>query len=94
MDESYTYNYPYIPPRMRAALDAYRLEHKPVGGFLQAVIANDLVHALARADQQNRQTNVLQDIIWYVHNELSAPALDYAMWIASGAAGSDDIKQT
>lgn len=42
-----------FPPHMAAALDAYVQEHRPVGGFLEAVIANDMFRAVARADAQN-----------------------------------------
>jgi hypothetical protein len=74
------YEYPHIRPEMRKALEAYRLEHQPVGGFLQAVIANDLMGAIGRADTVNGTHAALRDFAWYVHNELPGPARDHDAW--------------
>lgn len=57
-----------IPPRTIDALDRY-VEHRiPTGGFLQAVLENDLFAAMGKADVYNRQS--LFDIVEYIYNEL------------------------
>ena len=74
------YSYPHIPERMMRSLERYRLEHRSVGGFLQAIIANDLAAAITRADEENKNIDALQDYVWYIHNDLPAPANNYEAW--------------
>lgn len=51
-----------IPPHMLADMQQYVEHGTPVGGFLSAVISNDLKEACAMADNDN------QRILWeYVH---------------------------
>lgn len=57
-----------IPNRTIDALDRYVEQRIPTGGFLQAVLENDLVAAVSRADDQNRQA--LADIVQYIYNNL------------------------
>lgn len=40
---------------LKDAIDAYVHEHKPIGGFLTALLANDLREAAAHADAQNSE---------------------------------------
>lgn len=82
------YTYPYIRPAIRQALEAYLLNHRPIGGFLQACLANDLRSALARADYDNKSAVVLQDIVWFIANELPGPAHDYRAWTTCMCAES------
>jgi len=56
----------YIPERMMLAIQRYIKGEKP-GGFLQAVICNDLFAAVGRADEENL-TN-LPAYIGYFYNE-------------------------
>lgn len=42
-----------LPHRMVPGLRAYVLDKRPPGGFLAAVIANDLRGAVGRADREN-----------------------------------------
>lgn len=59
----------------------------PTGGFLAAVLSNDLIDAVARADAHNRRT--LCDIAGFVYTEM--PRACYGsreavrQWIAAGA---------
>lgn len=46
-------NYKLIPPVTRESIVAYALNGQEVGGFLQAVLANDFMDAIARADHDN-----------------------------------------
>lgn len=74
------YTYPHIRPEIRASLEAYHYQHRPTGGFLEAVIRNDLIRALERADTMNADYFVLKDLVWYTHNELPSIALDFTRW--------------
>ena len=57
-----------IPSHTLAALNRY-VEHKLApGGFLTAVLSNDLFGAVARADSENLVA--LPDIVKYIYNEL------------------------
>jgi hypothetical protein len=57
-----------IPERTRDELERY-VEHRiPTGGFLYAVLTNDLYSAVARADSDN--LNVLADIARFVDQRL------------------------
>lgn len=60
--------YPTIRPSILDALDLYAKEGRPVGNFLQAVLANNLLGAVGHADPVN--SLVLRAITIYVHNEL------------------------
>ena len=50
------------------ALDRYVQDHIPTGGFLRAVLANDLMQALGRADCENRRD--IYEICSYIYNEI------------------------
>jgi hypothetical protein len=56
---------------IKASLDRYADEGVPTGGFLQAVLSNDLMDAFGRADEGNRAD--LFEICSYVYNEMPAP---------------------
>lgn len=57
-----------IPAHTKAALDRY-VEHKMLpGGFLMAVLSNDLFGAVGRADSEN--LDALPDIVKYVYNQM------------------------
>lgn len=43
----------YIPDHMQDSINRYIKDHTPVGSFLQAVIENNLMEAVARADDEN-----------------------------------------
>lgn len=57
-----------IPEHTRCALDAYAKEGVPVGGFLFAVLSNDLFGAVGHADDANY--HALGEIVKYVYNNL------------------------
>jgi hypothetical protein len=62
-------NLELIRPEIRESLLRYATDGVPVGGFLQAVIANDLVDAVARASLDN--ILALPAIAVFVRNELA-----------------------
>ena len=59
-----------IPEYTRESIDAYVKHRQPTGGFLTAVLSNNLVEAVGRADEHN--INALPDIVRYVYNEIPA----------------------
>lgn len=61
-----------IPEHTLAALNRYVERRIPPGGFLTAVLSNDLFGAVAQADSQNRVA--LADIVAYIYNEVPGNA--------------------
>ena len=59
-----------IPATTLRALDLYVNEHIRPGGFLYAVLTNDLFGAISRADIANG--DAIRDICLYIYNELPA----------------------
>jgi len=62
-----TYEYE-IRPEMKRAIDQYAENGIPLGDFLTALLANDLMGALGRADEGNRED--IFALCMYVHNEV------------------------
>ena len=58
----------YIPDRMMPSIKRYVEEKKPPGGFLTAVIQNDLSGACSKADDENMRN--LQAYVAYFYNEV------------------------
>lgn len=50
------------------SLNAYATDGRPTGGFVRAVLENDLMEAMRRADQTSRF--ILYEICKHVYNEL------------------------
>ena len=68
---------------IRQSLDAYVQERCPLGGFLRAVIENNFMEAVGRADSRNVEQ--LVDIASYVYDDMpstchGSPAR-YAAWL-------------
>ena len=61
-----------IPEHTLAALDRYVNHRLQPGGFLTAVLSNDLFSAVGRADSQNKL--VLAEICQYIYNEVPGNA--------------------
>lgn len=60
-----------IKPETKEALDRYVNDRIPTGDFLRAVLENNLMEALGRADLGNRIT--IFEICQYIYNELPSP---------------------
>lgn len=60
-----------VPPSTLAGLVRYATDQCPVGGFLTAVLSNDLTEAVFRADDINLPA--LKPIALFVYNCLPAP---------------------
>ena len=57
-----------IPQNLIDSLDRYVKYGIPCGGFLNAVLSNDLMKAFGKADDDNRL--ILFDICQYIFNEV------------------------
>jgi hypothetical protein len=55
-----------IPENVKESFDRYVRDRCPTGGFLQAVLENNLVESFARADDYNREN--LFDIVQYLYS--------------------------
>jgi len=60
-------DYSMLPEHMRDRMKLYIEQHVPPGGFLRAVLENDLMGASAKADDINR--NHLFDFCRFLYNE-------------------------
>jgi len=60
--------YDAIPARLIEALERYEQDGILPGHFLQAVLRNDLIGAVCRADDNSYAA--LKQIVHYVHNEM------------------------
>ena len=55
-----------IPEHAKYQIDQYVDKRIPPGGFIAAVLANDLMEAFQRADDIN--TEYMRDIVQYIYN--------------------------
>ena len=82
-DQSYPRDYNHIPIALKEGLQRYVDDGCPVGDFLQAVIANDFLMAVGRADMHSLRA--LPAIACWVYNEMPAPCHGsraiYKKWI-------------
>ena len=61
-----------IRPETIESIKAYMETGRPTGGFLYAVLTNDMTEALFRADIENREA--LYDIVSYIYNNIPGDA--------------------
>jgi len=59
-----------IEPRFKESIDAYVATGRPTGGFLKAILSNDLTGAIARADEDALDN--IPHIVAYLYNEVLA----------------------
>lgn len=62
-----TISYEGLPEHIRGGIKRYIEEKIPPGGFLTAVLSNDLVRSFASADHVNR--HMMFDIVKWLYNE-------------------------
>ncbi len=60
-----------LPVTLHAGLREYIAARRPVGGFLTAVLSNDLAEACKRADEDNRTR--ICDVLVFLHAYAPAP---------------------
>ena len=63
----YTPNKELIELRFKESIDAYIALGRPTGGFLEAVISNDLKEAIGRADSEALEN--IPHIVAYLYND-------------------------
>ena len=78
-----------IPQRMKEAIDRYVADHIPVGGFLEAVLSNDLTAAFGRADEENRAN--LYDIIRYCYWKIPGTCWGSPAKVEEWVSGTQDM---
>ncbi len=75
-----------LPPLMQEGITAYVMKGRPAGGFLTAIICNNLALACMKADNVNKA--IIPDYVKFFHN--SAPSRCWGSvesmneWIADG----------
>ena len=57
-----------IPEIVKDSIDRYVSDKIPTGGFIKAVLSNNLFEAFSRADNNN--TKHMSDIVGYIYNEI------------------------
>ena len=62
------FSYKSIPDHMMESMKLYVSDGRPLGGFLEAVFANDLFKATSKADEINIE--ILPIYVCYIYNEL------------------------
>lgn len=89
-------HYPNVREDILDSLDRYAQQRIPTGSFLEAVLSNNLMEAMGRADIINRHG--LFDICRYVYNELPASCHGSEMtvrsWLIADKETSDHSVQT
>ena len=58
----------FMPKLIFVGLNDYARAHAPTGGFLKAVLSNDLGETVMRADPDSLQH--IKDIVTYVYNDM------------------------
>ena len=58
----------HVPDNVKGSLIRYRDHKIPTGGFLEAVLKNDLISAIERADDENVQC--IPDIVRFCYENL------------------------
>ena len=81
-----------VPAHTLASLDRYVSQHYQPGGFLIALLSNDLKEACGRADDKNQ--HALFDIVAYIYNLAPAScwgsASNVAAWLEIGRRVRDN----
>lgn len=72
-----------IPSSTMRQIERYVVDHVPPGGFVAAVLSNDLKNAVGRADGRNREC--IPDIVSHLYNNVPATCWgsveNYKAWI-------------
>lgn len=85
-------NYAQFPEHMKETISKYVEHGVPVGGFLEAVITDNLRDAVFKADSSNLP--LLRDYLlffrWETPPQCHGSVENYKNWIASHARGETD----
>lgn len=80
-----------VPDGLHAGLVEYFAARRPVGGFLTAVLSNDLRDAAARADDVNAPR--LTDLVRFLFNYCPAPAWGSPEAVEAWLADPDPVPE-
>ncbi len=87
-------NWGNIPEHMREGIEAYVERGRPPGGFLRAVLTNDLHSAVQRADHIN--VNLLPDYVrflyWEVPGNCWGSPENVKAWLAAKQAEREEAR--
>ena len=72
-----------IPPDVRLALDSYAKDRRPPGGFLTAVLENNLARSLARADDESYKmlAEIVRYMVWEIPGECWGSREKVTKWL-------------
>lgn len=90
--EWFTGEYSAIPERMQDALREYVINRRETGGFLKAVICNDLRNAVGRADDENLPLIPLY-VRWF-HNVAPSSCHGSPQAFSDWLAGVDQLRRS
>ena len=79
-----------MPDYTKDRIDAYVSDGVPPGGFLQAVLANDLREAFGRADENNR--GAMFDIVSYCWNKIPGECWGSPEKVKAWIERKDDVR--
>jgi len=75
-----------IPENLKESLIEYIMNGRPTGGFLQAVLRNDLMDSYARADRFSREA--IGEVVKWIYNKAPRGCWGseerYTEWIEAG----------
>jgi hypothetical protein len=81
----------HVPAHLHEGLLEYFTARRPTGGFLQAVLENDLRQACVRADDVNRVA--LATIVLFLHSYCPAPAWGSPAAVAAWLSDSTPVPE-
>lgn len=81
-----------LPDNIKNSLDEYAKNRCPTGGFLHAVLCNDLFLAMGKADEYN--VNNLFDICNYIYNNIPNTSWGSKEIVATWLEGKTKLKVT
>lgn len=87
--EGYMFDMQRVPDHTAAALDAYINDRLQPGGFLSAVLSNDLRRSLELADWQNKAN--LYAIVSYLHWEAPSNCWGSPKKVTDWLQGKEDV---
>ena len=73
---------------IKETLERYVSDRCPTGGFLYAVLCNDLTQACAKADMRNQR--MLFDIVTYIYNNIPSICWGSPEKVDAWLAGEDN----
>ena len=81
-------DYSGLPPHCQEGLRAYIEQRRQTGGFLYAVLSNDLEYAFQKADDIN--THRIQDYLAFLHKQAPTACYGSREKVEKWLAGRED----